>query len=152
MQANQRLKWRFTPRYVRRRQQIETGNLELMTLKITRVIVALLVVSMFISCTASQHAGVTTIIEPPLSENNQSAWFLYYQDQFDAFKGNVMSPSNQYPEPAHQGYEQAKDEWNKKVSQAKGKTTLLFICGGVGVGVGALFVLSTMFARDTKPL
>ena len=95
---------------------------------------------------------MTTVKEPQLSENNQSTWFLYYQDQFDAFKGNVTPPSYQYPEPAHLGYEQAKDQWNKKVNQAKGKTTLLYICGTVGVGVGVLLVLSSMFARDTKPM
>ena len=123
-----------------------------MTLKITRAITALLVVSTFISCTASQHAGITNVKEPPLSESNQSVWFLYYQDQFDAFKGNVLSPSDEYPQSAHQGYEQAKDEWNNKVNRAKGRTTLIYICAGAVLIVGVIYVLSFMSAaRNIKP-
>jgi len=122
-----------------------------MALNVTRITVALVVTSLFISCTASQHAGLINVKEPPLSENDQSAWFLYYQDQFDALKGTVMPPGDQYPEPAHQGYKQAKDEWNKKVSQAKGRSALLYICGGIGFGVGVLYVLSFMFVHDVKP-
>ena len=119
--------------------------------KINRFIALAVTASILISCSASQHAGVTTIKEPSLSENDQNIWFSYYQDQFDALEGNVMPPGEQYPKSAHQGYEQAKDEWNKKVSRAKGRTTLLYVCGGSALLVSVIYVLSFMSAREIKP-
>ena len=120
-----------------------------MLLKFANFLIPVLIASILISCSASRHAGVNTILEPPLAENDQSVWFAYYEDQFDALKGNVIVPTSQYPECAHRGYEQAKNEWNERVKYARGGTTLLYMGSVVG-GVGLALLLFSVSKHDQK--
>lgn len=93
------------------------------------IITAIIIVSMLMSCTASTHLGVVTVEKPPMTEMNLERWFLYYQDQFDAFKGKVQMPTDAFPPQALKGYEKAEKEWNEKVSNAHLKNTF----GGIVV-------------------
>jgi len=83
-------------------------------LRAARFLVPILVLTLLMSCTASDHAGVTTVDRPPLTENNESAWFSYYQDQFDASEGKVPPPDAQYPQAAHKAYQLAKQDRDHK--------------------------------------
>lgn len=104
-------------------------------LRLTRFFVTTLFTSLLVSCTASKHAGITTVNEPPITENNESAWFLYYEDQFDAKEGNVAAPSTQYPESAIRAHQRAMTNWKRKVQIAKERTIIAYIGGGVIIGV-----------------
>jgi len=95
------------------------------------------------SCSASQHAGKTNVSRPSASETNEALWFTYWQDQFDAYEGNVVAPTTpQYPEVAIQAYQQAKAEWNHKADEAATKTKILLIVGlgGLGLAVSLLVI------------
>ena len=74
---------------------------------------------------------MTSVDLPLASEENESAWFLYYQDQFDAHMGSVASPSDQYPQVASRAYERAKVDWNQKVLSAKRRTDIGYVALGV---------------------
>ena len=129
--------------------QLATHKSELMSLnnllKLTRFLIPVLITSLLVSCSASQHAGVTTINEPPLVEDKLSTWLLYYQDQFDANEGNVIPPSNQYPQSAVRAYQRAKMNWDDKVQDAKSKTVDAYIVLGVVVVLCVIIVESLPF-------
>ncbi len=105
-------------------------------LKETRCVVPILITSLLVSCTASQHAGVATIHQPPLAENNDSTWFSYYQDQFDAYEGKVLPPGDQYPQAAQKAYQQAKKDRESKELNAFWGTVVV-----TGLGIGVAVVL-----------
>jgi hypothetical protein len=94
--------------------------------KIMYFIVLLIFTSCLVSCSASRHAGVTTIKEPSLSEGNETIWLRYYDDQFDANEGNVLFPSSLHPQCAVDSYKSAKKNWDKKVIEAKRKEKLAY--------------------------
>ncbi|MFN0158918.1 MAG: hypothetical protein ACKVRP_12710 [Bacteroidota bacterium] len=110
------------------------------SLKATRFLIPVLIVSLLMSCSASQHAGVTTIKQPPITENNESAWLSYYQDQFDAYKGKVSPPEDQYPKAAHKAYQLAQEDWDSKFGDARLKTIL--VTGAVVVGLLVVLVVA----------
>lgn len=67
----------------------------------------------------SKHSGVTNVPKPSMKETNEEAWRVYYEDQFDAFEGNVAMPTNEFPESAKIGYYNAKKNWDKLVRNAE---------------------------------
>jgi hypothetical protein len=97
---------------------------------------------MMISCAASQHAGITYIHKPSVTETNESVWLTYWQDQFDAYSGNVIVPDNNYPEAAKQAYQQAKLDWDKKADAANTNKFLLIYGGGTTAIVLLLLVIT----------
>jgi hypothetical protein len=104
-------------------------------LKAVRFLVPVLILSLLMSCTASQHAGVTTIGQPPITENNESAWFSYYRDQFDAYEGNVSPVDTQYPRAAHRAHQLAKKDRDSRELNA-----LFATVGIVGLGIACAVV------------
>ncbi len=108
--------------------------------KATRFLVTVLILSLLMSCSASQHAGVTTIKQPLITENDESEWFSYYEDQFDAYKGKVSPPEDQHPQAAHKAYQLAKDDWDSKAGDAR--LTTILVTGSVVVGLLGLLVLT----------
>jgi hypothetical protein len=92
------------------------------------------------SCTASQHAGVITIQQPSITESDESAWYDYYADQLDAYKGGVLAPTDQYPKAAHKAHQRAKADWDSKVGDARLRT--LLVTGAAVVGILALLVIT----------
>ncbi len=96
--------------------------------KLTPFLIPVLVATLLLSCSAAQHAGIVTVSEPPFSEDNESRWFSYYEDQFDAKEGNVEAPPAKYPAARH-AYIRAKEEWDAKVQKATTKTAVVCLCG-----------------------
>jgi len=96
-------------------------------LRLKKFILSFFLLLFFTSCSASNHAGVTYVDEPQLDVVDEQTWFTYYQDQFDAFEGSVLSPPENYPMVARQAYQRASVEWNDKVSSAKTNTMLIWI-------------------------
>ena len=123
-----------------------------MSLTSTRILVTLLVAASLTSCSASQHAGVANIQEPPLTDSDESHWFLYYQDQLDALSGNVLAPDSRYPNSARTGYGRAKDEWNKQADHARGRTMLVYISGGLVVGAATIYVIAVLSSHNARPV
>jgi hypothetical protein len=117
-------------------------------LNLTRFFIPVIITSLLVSCSASQHAGVTTITEPSPLEDNVVIWFQYYQDQFDANEGNVVPPTTQYPQSALRGYQQARMDWDGKIRDAKSETALLYI----GAGVTALVVTLSIIKIFNHPI
>ena len=109
--------------------------------KIVRFVSQVLIALTLLSCAASQHAGVANIQRPPLTENNENAWFTYWQDQLDAFEGRVLAPPLEYPAVAKSAYERAVQEWNMKVADAHTKTTLTWSAGGILLSVLLLLAI-----------
>lgn len=105
---------------------------------IKKILIPILICSVLISCSASRHAGITHVKQPLLSEEDENKWFAYYQDRFDANKGEVVLPTAQYPKSAHEGYKRAEEDWNRKVQKANTATgiflavTIIFL-GAVAV-------------------
>ena len=96
---------------------------------------------MFMSCSASQHAGITYVNKPPMKEANEALWLSYWQDQFDAFKGNVVAPeSSEYNQGSINSYQRAKMEWDEKVTIAATNSSIL-LYGGLTLGGVLLAVL-----------
>lgn len=108
--------------------------------------VALFIIgSMLVSCTASTHLGVVTVATPAMTEANAERWFLFYQDQLDAYNGKIDKPNDAYPQQAHEGYQRALDEWeNKKMAVQKEQTTLAIIGIGILVGLAVYLVTEAM--------
>ena len=99
----------------------------------TATVSAIIVSLLMISCAASKHPGITHVEKPLMEETNEGIWYNYWQDQFDAFNGNVISPSStEYQQGAVHGYQRAKMEWDGKVAQA-GLNTSIILYGGLGV-------------------
>lgn len=98
-------------------------------LKLAKISTTIFLVTLFMSCSAASHVGQTFVNEPSINESNEQTWFTYYQDQFDAFEGNVLSPQDNYPKVARQAYQRASLDWNNKVSSAKSSSQLLLIGG-----------------------
>lgn len=69
-------------------------------------------------------------------------WFSYWEDQFDAYEGNVIAPGSEYPEVARQQYQRAKTDWDKKVEVANTKSQLAAY--GVGFGISMLIILAIL--------
>ena len=108
--------------------------------RLTRLLIPVLIASLLVSCSASQHARVTTINEPPLAEDNETSWSLYYQYQFDANEGKVMPPSVQYPLSAVRAYQREKVNWDNKVQEAKQKNLIAYIGAGMAGVVGVILI------------
>ena len=106
-------------------------------LKLSHFVIPAVISSLLVSCIASQHVGVTTIQQPMFSEENESVWFQYYQDQFDTKEGNVVLPSEGYPQAAVQAYQRARTAWENKVQEAQRKTIALYVIAGIACfGIG----------------
>ena len=104
-------------------------------------LVPLLVVSILImSCSASEHAGVSYKRRPTLTEANETVWFEYWQDQLDANRGKVIAPPLEYPAVAKSAYERAVQDWNMKVNEAQTQTNIAWVVAGLGASV-LLYVL-----------
>lgn len=83
-------------------------------------------------CAASMHAGMTTVPKPSMTETNAAVWLNYWQDQFDGYQGNVVSPqSEKYPQAAVDAYQRAKMEWNRKVETAATNSQILIYGGSI---------------------
>ena len=80
------------------------------------------------SCSASMHLGKATVLKPDMKETDQQKWFIYYQDQLDAYGGNAIAPPGEilesegyqptagtYNQAAIDGYQQARLDWAVKV-------------------------------------
>lgn len=117
--------------------------------KYTRFLIPVLITSLLISCSASQHAGESTIKEPAQTENDENVWFLYYQDQFDTNEGNVDVPSEQYPQCAIDAYRLAKENWQLKVQQAN-VATITTVVVSVAVSIACVVILFH-FALESIP-
>jgi hypothetical protein len=79
-----------------------------------------------VGCTASQHAGVATIRKPQLTDNREAVWLSYWQDQFDAYEGNVVPPqSGTYPQVAIDAWQRAKLQWDHKVETASANNSII---------------------------
>jgi len=102
---------------------------------INRILVPVLIASLLSACSASEHAGKTTIQQPVMAETNENTWFSYWEDQFDALEGRVIAPSLDYPKEAKSAYARAQQEWSMKESDASSKTTLVWIVGCSAAGV-----------------
>lgn len=93
------------------------------------------IVSAFViaSCAASQHAGITYVQKPLMTETNEGIWLSYWQDQFDAYSGNVIVPDASYPDAAKQAFQRSKLEWDGKAATAAANTNLILYGSGLGV-------------------
>jgi hypothetical protein len=89
---------------------------------------------------SGMHPGVTSVPLPEAMEQDSNKWFAYYQDQFDAYKGAVLPPSDQSSAAVKQGYQRAVVYWGDKVGRAKTNTFLLTL--GILVGAPLLIVMS----------
>lgn len=112
------------------------------TLNFKRVLLSVFVFTLFVSCSASNHAGITYVKEPPENTSDEQTWFSYYQDQFDAFEGNVLSPPENYPKVARQAYQRASLEWEEKLSSASNKTMLAYIAAGILIPIAITLALT----------
>lgn len=120
-----------------------------MRMRITGLVVIFAL--LFSGCAASMHPGQVSVEKPSRTETNEAVWLNYWQDQFDGYKGNVIPPGPEYPEASRQAYQRAKIEWDGKVQNAQGKTTLLvWAVGGVVSLVTFLVLLNNIqSAGDT---
>jgi len=99
-----------------------------------RFLVPMLIASLLLmSCSASEHAGVSYKRRPALTESNETVWFEYWQDQLDANRGKVIAPPMEYPAVAKSAYQRAVQDWNMKADEAETKTYIAYIAGSVGV-------------------
>jgi hypothetical protein len=104
---------------------------------------------LLMSCSASQHAGVSYKRRPALTETNETVWFEYWQDQFDANRGKVIAPPMDYPPVAKSAYDRAAQDWNLKAKEAENQTTIAWVAGSVGVTVLLLVLLFSSAASNT---
>lgn len=104
------------------------------------------------SCSASNHIGITTIDEPPISETAISVWAAYYYDQLDAFEGAVAPPDPKYPDAAKKGYTEALGAWNEQVKYARGRTTLLTISIALLTVSGTILYIEYASKREVEPV
>lgn len=93
-------------------------------ISLRKYLVLFLICSLLISCSASRHAGISYVRQPLLSEQDENKWFIFYQDRFDAEKGDVLPPTERYTKSAYDGYNRAKDDWDVKVQKANTSTTV----------------------------
>lgn len=80
----------------------------------------------------------------PEHKLNEEVWRIYYEDQFDAFEGNVAMPTNEFPESAKLGYYNAKKHWDKLVRNAEINRQI-----GTRVLIGAIGVLVLYISLGT---
>jgi hypothetical protein len=109
-----------------------------------KYLVLFLICSLLISCSASRHAGITYVNRPLLSEQDENKWFIFYQDKFDANKGDVLPPTEQYPKSAHDGYKRAKVDWDVKVQKAN-TSTIIFVT----VAATFLVIVAALTIKDS---
>ena len=116
----------------------------------TRFLAPMLIASLLLmSCTASEHAGISYKHRPALTETNETIWFEYWQDQFDANRGKVIAPPMEYPPVAKSAYDRAAQDWNLKAKEAENQTTIAWVAGSVGVTVLLLVLLFSSAASNT---
>jgi hypothetical protein len=114
---------------------------------ISSISILLIFSLLLMSCAASQHAGVTYVNKPSMKETNEALWLSYWQDQFDAYNGNVVQPSTvEYNQSAINAYQRAKMEWDEKVFMASTNSSIL-LYGGLTLGVILAAVLVTSSAK-----
>ena len=80
-------------------------------------------------------------------EGNADTWFNYYQDQFDAYEGDVIPPDNNYPNAATLGFEKALADWKVKDKKATKNTILVSIGGGI---VFAAVIVAVFFTSGFR--
>ena len=105
----------------------------------------LLGMTVITACSPSTHAGVTTVPQPEVSDSDVNRWLAFYRDQFDAFKGSVLPPTDSHPEAAKQAYQRAAAEWADKVNRAQTNTYLL----GAGIGLAAVLLITLVATAST---
>lgn len=79
-----------------------------------------------------------------MKETNEEVWRVYYEDQFDAFEGNVAMPTNEFPQSAKLGYYNAKKHWDKLVRNAEINRQI-----GTRVLIGAIGILVLYISLGT---
>lgn len=114
--------------------------------KLIRIVAPILIISLLLmSCSASEHAGVSYKKRPALTETDEQVWLEYWQDQFDARRGKVITPPMEYPAVAHNAYQRAAQDWNLKEQEARTQTYIAWIAGSAGV----LIILYIIIAAST---
>lgn len=113
-------------------------------ISLKKSLVLLLICSLLISCSASRHAGISYIRQPLLSEQDENKWFIFYQDRFDAEKGDVLPPTERYPKSAYDGYNRAKDDWDIKVQKANTASVIF-----VTVAATFLVIVAVLGIKDS---
>lgn len=104
--------------------------------------------SLLVSCLAvicagclsvSRHRGIATVPQPTTTEQDAGRWYAFYEDQFDAFEGTVLPPSDSANDAQKQGYQRAASDWQRRVVSKAWKQS--FIWAGLAVGVSLLTIV-----------
>lgn len=111
-------------------------------MRLCRLASIVLISAFFLSCAASQHAGVAKVNQPAPTDTSELAWYAYYVDQFDAYGTNVLPPKDQFPEAARQAYQHAQTEAYKKVNE-ESSTSDWVVYVGVAAGSAVVILLLT---------
>lgn len=112
--------------------------------QLIRFLMPFIIGTLLVSCSASQHAGNFRIEAPPATEDKDSVWLSYYQDQFDARQGHVELPTPQSPPAAFQAYQRAQAEWDRKVISARSRTIAAYVCLGIADVVIVYVIINSM--------
>ena len=104
---------------------------------------ALLMASSFAcSTTLNLTAAEQNASKPELTDNDESAWMMYYRRQFEEYKGNVLPPTDSYPESARTAYQKTSNDWQTAKETAASGNRL--IGTGIGLGCGLLSALASV--------
>jgi hypothetical protein len=112
----------------------------------TNVLFSIAILGFLTACfSASSHAGIATAPQPAVAEQDFNRWYVYYDDQFDAYKGRVTYPNQAdgYPDVARRAYQKAADDYRTKIDDASRKNLL----SQLGIGLAAIF----LFYVQNKP-
>ena len=83
-------------------------------------------------CATYTYAPFTSIREPEPGAD-MTAWLMYYREQFRGYGESTLQPRIDAPEPARQGYMQARAEWQDHETRTS-------IAAGVLLGIGTAAV------------
>lgn len=97
------------------------------------ILITLSFLLIFASCRVSKHPGVTTVPRPELTETSYNSWLFYWQDQFDGHRGNVLAPTDKYPDVARQAYQAASNQYSDRKEGIKAVRSLTGTLVTIGV-------------------
>lgn len=106
---------------------------------------AIILIAVYIlpACSAATHAGLTYLQKPDKNEKNTQIWYNYWEDQLDAFEGNVVIPQHgEFSQIAIEAFQKAKMEWDDKVKTAGFNTGLLTWGCGIGAAILLLMIIT----------
>ena len=84
---------------------------------------------------------------PDKTSHDEPAWFNYYQDQLDAYKGAaVYAPDDSYSKEAKEGFQRAMLDWENKKDKAPTKSDI--DGAGIGCGIGLIALLIELVATS----